>query len=89
MRPLADFALKFLTEEALGAAQEVRKAAAAATETAGTEGAITTEEIADLTPSSANSFIVQGSMSSALGIEQRNDWGMGPPWAWAVQAAPE
>jgi hypothetical protein len=77
--PSADFALKFLTEEALGAAQEVRKPATAATEAAGTEGAITTEEIADLTPSSANSFIVQGSMSSALGIAQQNDWGLGPP----------
>jgi len=80
--PSADFALKFQTEESLAAGQAVRKAASvvsAATETAGTEGAITTEEIADLTPSSANSFIVQGSMSSALGMAQQNDWGMGPP----------
>ena len=77
--PSPVFALKFQTEEALAAGQAVRKPASAVTETAGTEGAITTEEIADLTPTSANSFIVQGSMSSALGIEQRNDWGMGPP----------
>jgi len=47
------------------------------TEAIGAEGTIKTEEIADLSPTSANSFIVQGSMSSALGIEQRNDWG--PP----------
>jgi hypothetical protein len=77
--PAADFALKYQTEEALAAGQGTRKAASAVTETVGTEGTITTEEIADLTPSSANSFIVQGSMSSALGLEQRNDWGMGPP----------
>ncbi len=86
--PAADFALKFLTEEALAAGQVVRKAATAATETAGTEGAITTEEIADLTPSSANSFIVQGSMSSALGMSSRTTGGWDLP-AWAVQAAPE
>ena len=77
--PSADFALKFQTEESLAAGQVVKKAASAVTETPSTEGAITTEEIADLTPSSANSFIVQGSMSSALGMAQRNDWGMGPP----------
>jgi hypothetical protein len=77
--PSTDFEVKFLSEEALVAGQGVRKAAIPETEALGAEGAITTEEIADLTPSSANSFIVQGSMSSALGIEQRNDWGMGPP----------
>jgi hypothetical protein len=77
--PSADFELKFLTEEALAAGQEVRKRASPVTEDLGTEGAITTEEIAGLTPSSANSFIVQGSMSSALGMAQQNDWGMGPP----------
>jgi hypothetical protein len=47
------------------------------TEAIGAEGTIQTEEIADLSPSSANSFIVQGSMSSALGMQQQNDWG--PP----------
>jgi len=77
--PPADFELKFLTEEALVAGQGVRKAAIPETEAVATEGAITSEEIADLTPSSANSFIVQGSMSSALGMAQQNDWGMGPP----------
>src|SRR5271157_3840910 len=74
--PSADFALKFQKEESLAAGQAERKAASvvsAATEKAGTEGAITTEEIADLTPSSANSFIVQGSMSSALGMAQQKD----------------
>ena len=77
--PSTDFELKFLPEEALVAGQGVRKAAIPETEALATEGAITTEEIADLTPSSANSFIVQGSMSSALGMAQQNDWGLGPP----------
>ena len=45
------------------------------TAAASTEGAIKTEEIADLTQSAANSFIVQGSMSSAAGLAQQNDWG--------------
>ena len=40
---------------------------------------LTTENIADLNQSANNSFIVQGSMSSALGIGPQNDWGMGPP----------
>lgn len=43
----------------------------------GSEGAIKTEEIADLNQSAANSFIVQGSLSSAAGLPQTNDWGMG------------
>ncbi|MBI4907135.1 MAG: carboxypeptidase regulatory-like domain-containing protein [Acidobacteria bacterium] len=42
------------------------------------EGIIRNEEMADLNQSSANSFIVQGSVSSAVGMEQRNDWGFGP-----------
>jgi hypothetical protein len=41
------------------------------------EGAIKTEEIADLNQSAANSFIVQGSLSSAVGLPQMNDWGFG------------
>ena len=45
----------------------------------GNAGALTTENIADLNQSANNSFIVQGSMSSALGIGPQNDWGMGPP----------
>ena len=40
-------------------------------------GAIRSDEIADLSQSSANSFLVQGSVSSALGMGQMNDWG--PP----------
>jgi hypothetical protein len=48
------------------------------TETLGAEGTIRTDEIADLSQKSANSFIVQGSMSSALGMPQQNDWGFGP-----------
>jgi hypothetical protein len=53
------------------------------TDAASMEGATTsatqlkTEEIADLTQSSANSFIVQGSMSTAVGMGAMNDWG--PP----------
>ena len=77
--PAADFELKFLTEEALVSAQGAQKVASPETEAIGAEGAITSEEIADLSPSSANSFIVQGSMSSALGMQQQNDWGLGPP----------
>jgi hypothetical protein len=43
---------------------------------AATGGAsLKTEEIADLTQSAANSFIVQGSMSTALGMAPQNDWG--------------
>ena len=41
------------------------------------EGALKSEESADLTQSAANSFIVQGSMSTALGLPQQNDWGIG------------
>ncbi|MBZ5619212.1 MAG: carboxypeptidase regulatory-like domain-containing protein [Acidobacteriia bacterium] len=43
------------------------------------EGVLKTDEIADLNQTSANSFIVQGSVSSALGMGQQNDWGGGPP----------
>ena len=49
----------------------------AATSAIASEGAIKTEEIADLNQSAANSFIVQGSMSSAAGLPQQNDWGLG------------
>jgi len=38
-------------------------------------GALKTEEMADLTQNAANSFVVQGSMSSAAGLGQQNDWG--------------
>ena len=41
------------------------------------EGALRSEEIADLSQTAANSFIVQGSMSSALGLPQENDWRIG------------
>ncbi len=51
-------------------------AASMATATAGAPQ-LKTEEIADLTQSSANSFIVQGSMSTAVGMGGMNDWG--PP----------
>jgi hypothetical protein len=44
----------------------------------GKEGAIKDEEAAGLNQSAANSFIVQGSVSSAAGIAQQNDWGFGP-----------
>ena len=45
---------------------------------AATDGAIKTEEMADLTQNAANSFIVQGSMSSAAELAQQNDWGPRP-----------
>src|ERR1019366_2177988 len=57
--------------------QRVNVTQSAATSAITTEGAIKTEEIADLTQSAANSFIVQGSLSSAAGLPRQNDWGMG------------
>ena len=42
---------------------------------AAADGALKTEEVADLTQNAANSFLVQGSMSSALGLGTQNDWG--------------
>ncbi|HWC99390.1 MAG TPA: carboxypeptidase-like regulatory domain-containing protein, partial [Candidatus Sulfopaludibacter sp.] len=42
---------------------------------ASADGALKTEEMADLNQNAANSFIVQGSMSSAAGLGQQNDWG--------------
>jgi hypothetical protein len=43
----------------------------------GGAGALKSEEIADLSQNAANSFIVQGSMTSTLGMPQINDWGPG------------
>jgi trimeric autotransporter adhesin len=43
------------------------------------EGALRSEEVADLNQSAASSFLVQGSVSSALGMGPQNDWGLGPP----------
>jgi len=42
---------------------------------ASSDGALKTGEVADLTQSSANSFVVQGSTSSALELGPQNDWG--------------
>ena len=42
------------------------------------EGALKNEEMADLSQRAANSFLVQGSTSSALGLPQQNDWAFGP-----------
>jgi hypothetical protein len=53
---------------------DVNQAADTATPTSAA-GALKTEEMADLTQNAANSFIVQGSMSSAAGLGQQNDWG--------------
>jgi Carboxypeptidase regulatory-like domain len=47
------------------------------TSTFSSEGTIKSDEAADLNQSSANSFIVQGSVSSAAGLGAQNDWG--PP----------
>src|ERR1019366_581215 len=57
--------------------QRVQMNQSAATSVITSEGAIKTEEIADLNQSAANSFIVQGSLSSAAGLPQMNDWGLG------------
>lgn len=49
-----------------------------------------TEDVADLSQSAANSFIVQGSLSSALGMPQQNDWGFGPfPMAMGGMHGPQ
>lgn len=42
----------------------------------GNEGALKPDETADLNQHAANSFLIQGSMSSALGLPQQNDWGL-------------
>ena len=60
-----------------GSFQRLNVNQSADSRTIASEGAIKTEEIADLSQSAANSFIVQGSMSSAAGLPQMNDWGMG------------
>ena len=57
--------------------QRVNVNQSAATSAITNEGAIKTEEIADLNQSAANSFIVQGSLSTAAGLPQQNDWGFG------------
>lgn len=44
----------------------------------GHEGALRNEEATELSQSAANSFLVQGSISSAAGLPQRSDWGFGP-----------
>ena len=48
----------------------------------GAEGLIRTDEAADLNQSAANSFIVQGSMSSALGWPRRTTGTSAGPAAW-------
>ncbi len=48
-------------------------------ETTASEGALNQREVADLTPSAANSFLLQGSVSSAAGLPPLNDWGFGGP----------
>jgi trimeric autotransporter adhesin len=60
-----------------GGFQRVNVNQSATASAIGNEGAIKTEEIADLNQSAANSFIVQGSLSSASGLPQMNDWGPG------------
>jgi len=40
------------------------------------EGVISADQTAELATSAASSYLVQGSMSSALGIPGQNDWGM-------------
>ena len=88
--PAAVFELKMMTQQALVASlnpgsapapvtryREVDVNPSASLAAIGTEGAMKTEEVASLNQSAANSFLVQGSMSSALGLPQQNDWGMG------------
>jgi hypothetical protein len=63
------------TAAASNSFQRLTVSQSAATSTLETEGTIKKEEIADLSQSAANSFIVQGSMSSALGMPPTGDWG--------------
>ena len=89
--PSPGWELKFLKDEAPGAPRGLAAAPPAGNfrrlnlsqsadaGTTSTEGALKTDEVADLTQSSANSFLVQGSVSSAAGMAQQNDWMMGPP----------
>ncbi|MBI4878021.1 MAG: TonB-dependent receptor [Acidobacteria bacterium] len=42
------------------------------------EGTLRTEEVSDLSPTAANSFLVQGSLSSAVNLPRLNDWGPPP-----------
>ncbi|SPE33655.1 conserved hypothetical protein [Candidatus Sulfopaludibacter sp. SbA6] len=84
--PSPEWELKFLSEDALlaslnpgsrAAFRRVDVAQSADSSALGTEGVLKNEEVADLSQTAANSFIVQGSMSTALGLAQQNDWG--PP----------
>ncbi len=84
MAPVPTWEMKFLSAKTAPAADATspanrfqRLAVNQAAETTGatSEGALKSEEIADLTQNTANSFIVQGSMSSALGMGPQNDWG--------------
>jgi hypothetical protein len=63
------------TASASNSFQRLTVSQSAATSALETEGTIKKEEIADLSQSAANSFIVQGSMSSALGMPPAGDWG--------------
>jgi outer membrane receptor protein involved in Fe transport len=43
------------------------------------ESNLKTDDVANLGQSSANSFLMQGSISSALGLPQQNDWALNGP----------
>lgn len=85
--PEPKWELKFVTESAPTAPAPATPAAArgnfqrlnvsqsADSTAAASDGAIKTGEMADLTQNAANSFLVQGSISSALTLPQLNDWG--------------
>ena len=90
--PAAVFELQMMTQQALVASlnpgsrpvtaaryRQVDVSQSASLAAAGTEGAMKTDEVASLNQSAANSFLVQGSTSSALGLPQQNDWAMGGP----------
>jgi trimeric autotransporter adhesin len=90
----AEWELKLLSQEALAAQvhssasrvaarqpvrfRQLSVSQSTATAALGSEGTIKNEEVADLSQKSANAFLVQGSVSSALGLTQQNDWGLGP-----------
>ncbi|MDZ4800162.1 MAG: TonB-dependent receptor [Bryobacteraceae bacterium] len=58
----------------------VNQSADAATLANDTSGMLRQEEAADLTQSAASAFVVQGSVSSAVGMQQQNDWGFRGPF---------
>ena len=54
----------------------------------GSDTSLKSEEISDLSQSAANAFIVQGSLSTALGMPRMNDWGPPPDMGPGMDGGP-